>query len=305
MSDMFEFDNKRAEEILPAIYDCYLKGSHLYRYYHAKNGSAPQHKYVPENIKRGSAKHQLFLFFASILTYHSQSDMGFQQCMMIYDKNPDFFKIDVCKKSLKEMRIALKEVGFIYPNEAARRWLLSAKGLFNQYNGDPLAIFKVGSIAGVMKEKGQGSKNLFPGFGPKLFSLLSLFYEELELLDPIPDAFPCDIHVQAQCIGFGIAKSNQEIFSATPFAEFLRINISGVCRKKNVSALDLSHAQWFLGNRLCMYCKRKKAVSEKFCPVFNYCSGRVSTATYRKKGLWDINKLLIDPLPLFNTTKVG
>lgn len=126
--------------------------------------------------------------------------MGFQQCVMIYNKNPEFFKIDVCKKSLEEMQTVFKEVGFIYPNEAARRWLLSAKGLFGKYAGNPLAIFKSGNIDSVLKEKGQGKKNLFPGFGPKLFSLLSLFYEELGLLYPIPDAFPCDIHVQAQCI---------------------------------------------------------------------------------------------------------
>lgn len=63
MSDIFKFDNKRAEEILSIVHDCYLKGSHLYRYYHAKNGSAPQHKHVPESIKKGSVKHQSFLFF--------------------------------------------------------------------------------------------------------------------------------------------------------------------------------------------------------------------------------------------------
>lgn len=305
MSNIFEFDRERAEEILSIVYQSYLNNSHLYRYYHAKNGSAPQHKHIPISIKRGSPEHQIFLFFASILTYHSQSDMGFQQCLRLYNEYPEFFKSNVCEKSLPELQIAFKEIGFIYPNEAARRWLFSAKGLFEEYDGNSLAIFRSGNIDDVLKEKIRGNKNLFPGFGPKLFSLLALFYEELGLLSPLPDAFPCDIHVQAQCIGLNIAKSDKNLFRSDPFAEFLRRNISIICRNKNISALDLSHALWFLGNRLCMYCKKKRAVSEKFCPIFKYCSGRISTALYRRKGMWDTGKPTKIPLPLFEVLKAG
>lgn len=306
MSDIiFKFDDERAEEILSVVYACYLNGSHLYRYYHAKNGSAPQHKHIPTSIKKRSAEHQIFLFFASILTYHSQSEMGFQQCLKLYDEWPEFFRPDVCRKSPHKLQIAFKKVGFIYPNEAARRWFFSAKGLFEEYDSNPLMIFKNGSIDDALKRKVRGNKNLLPGFGPKLLSLLALFYEELNLLNALPDAFPCDIHVQAQCIGLDIAKSQEKIFRTDPFAEFLRKNISGVCRNKNISALDLSHALWFLGNRLCMYCKKKKTTSEKFCPIFKYCSGRISTISYRRKGLWDTNKPSMDPLPLFDTAKAG
>lgn len=286
----FKFNKPKARKCLSLIHNAYKKKTYLFEHVHAMNGDAPQHKYVPKGIKKGSQKHQIFLFFANLLTYHSQSDMGFQQCVAVYESNPEFFTPKVWALEEKVIAEALKKAGFIYPFSTAKRWHKSAASLFILCDGKPLKIFEGReSIDDVLKLNNEKGMNVFPGLGPKLISLLNIFYNELELMPCLKGAFPVDIHVQAECMGMNLVTTEQETVNSTLLAEFLRIRIFEICEEKGFRPLDLSHAMWFLGNRICQFCHKKRAQSEHLCPVFKYCSGRVSTELYRTRGKWDMN----------------
>lgn len=295
---MFKFDKKRAEEILGIIYEAHMAHTHLFRWVHANNGSAPQQKYIPAGVEKRSLEHQRFLFFCSLMTYSSQSEQGVKQCVKVYAGWPELFnkKVD----GMTVLKDIFKANGFIYPNAIAQRWHGSNRTLFKKYEGEPLKIFyKKNSINEVLLEKAVKGKNLLPGFGPKIFSLLALWYEELGLVS-LADAFPCDLHVQNECLGLDIATSSETRFRTTGFAEFLREKISEVCREKGFKPLLLSHAMWFLGSLICIKCKKKPFQAKDFCPVYSFCSGRVSTRLYRSKGEWDIEVALPGKLPLFD-----
>ncbi len=292
-------NKKKARRCFKLIYEAYQKKTHLFQFVHASNGDAPQYRYIPKGVKKGSIKHQIFLFFANILTYHSQSEQGFQQCLAVYEKHPDFFSKKLWVINEKEIADALDKVGFIYPVATAKRWLKSGQALFLLYEGKPLKIFEGRqSIDEVMNLNLEKGLNVFPGLGPKLFSLLNIFYNELGLMKCIKGSFPVDIHVQAECMGMGIVEVQKEVIDSTPLAEFLRTHISQICEEEKFKPLDLSHALWFLGNRVCSpLCQKKQAQAEHLCPVFKFCKGRVSTKLYRTKGKWG---LLYKKLPLFD-----
>lgn len=300
---MFEFDKRRAKKLLiDRLFGAYYGETHLFKYVHAKNGDAPQHKYWPADVKKGSYEHQVFLFFATLLTYRSGSEEWFRQCAALFGRSRFMFFREVLEMDFKMIESHLRTAEFVHPAAAARYWKENARTLFNAYGGDPLKIFSNGTIRGVMKLKKESRGNLFPGYGPKLLSLLALFYIELDLIDPVADAFPCDLHVQNQCISLGLVKAESNMIDAYKLADFLRINLSDLCNKNGVSALDLSHAMWFLGNRICIECNRKRRISERLCPIMDCCGGRISTLMYRKKGKWKTEK---DSLPLIELINTG
>ena len=289
---MFEFGLKKARMVLNIIYRAYQVKTHLYKYVHAQNGNAPQHRHIPASVKKGSLEHQTFLFFANLLTYHSQSDQGFLQVKNLFENRPELFSPHLIFSDLRELQNGLKSVGFLYPNEGGRRWHISGTTLFREHEGSPVTLFKgVKSIDHLLKKHRWGKKNYgFVGLGPKLWSLLAIFYEELEISPNIPGAFPVDIHVQAECIGLGLVKSQKELIETTRLAEFIRGYISRICREEKMSALDLSHAMWFLGNRVCSpICRRNQGQAEYLCPVYAYCEGRISTKLYAARGKWKLN----------------
>lgn len=300
---MFKFNKNKAQVLLiENLLESYKNDKHLFRYVHAKNGDAPQHKYIPEGVEKGSYNHQIFLFFATLLTYRSGSEEWFKQCADLFNRGRDLFSENVLDMDIKIIERYLRSAEFVHPIAAARYWQGNASALFGCYDGDPLKIFSNGTINKIMRLKREKGNNLFPGYGPKLFSLLALFYMELDLIDRIPDAFPCDLHVQNQCISLGLVRSESKLIDSYKLADFLRINLSHLCNKNMVSPMDLSHAMWFLGNRLCINCNKKRRISEKLCPIIDDCGGRISTWTYRFKGKWDLKE---KELPLIDLIKTG
>lgn len=300
---MFKFDKRRAKRLLiDRLFGAYDYETHLFEYVHAKNGDAPQHKYWPADTEKGSCKHQVFLFFATLLTYRSGSEEWFRQCTALFDRNKDLFFRKVLEMDMKTIENHLRTAEFVHPIAAAKYWKENARTLFDVYGGDPLKIFSEGTISGIIKTKRESKGNLLQGYGPKLLSLLALFYEELGLIKSISDAFPCDLHVQNQCISLGLVKAESNTVDAYKLADFLRINLSNLCNKNGVSALDLSHAMWFLGNRVCIDCNRRRRISERLCPIMDCCGGRMPTQLYRRRGKWNTEK---DSLPLIELINTG
>jgi len=299
---VFDFNKKRGKKLLISIYEAYVNEEKLFQYRHSTNGSAPQNQYIPKGVKRGSSLHAVFLFFAVLLTYRSQSKVWFRQCKELYEKRPFLFGPDIKNIPLEKVQKHLRESGFIYHQAGGYRWKRSGEGLLKEFGGNPLAIFNSGSIRSienVLKKVKEGANNLLPGYGPKLLSLLAMLYEEIGAIEHVKGSFPCDVHIQNQCLSLGIVKPNKEIFKNTSFAEFLRKEISELCYSNSIeTTLDLSHAMWILGSELCIYCRKKPRLAEYLCPVFGDCNGRIKTELYYKKGRWNLEEKK-EILPLF------
>lgn len=277
----------KATRYMKMMNDSYKNNRNLFKNVHAKLGSAPQHRYSPPKDKAA------FIFFAMLLTYHSSSEVGFQQARKVYDEHPEMFSKELSSLSVEYVCRVLRGVGFIYPNQAGRAWFTTGKNMFNLYQDPLLFVRKFKTVSSFLKKKRKlhkdSSKSVFPGLGPKLYSLLILLYEEIGFIDNVPDAFPVDVHIQRLFLSLGIVTVKKDEVSAAILAEFIRPRLARFCQKENVSALDLSHALWFLGNRVCSSC-RKVDLFElvAFCPVEKVCDGGVSTASYRRGRGWDL-----------------
>ncbi len=289
MASKFTWDEEKALTLVTTLHTAYRLHTHLFKKVHALNGDAPQHKYLPVGVEKGSPEHLLFLFFATMLTYRSLSENGFKQAVTLYEKYPVLFTESVCTIAKKELYDAFKDVGFVHPSQVAKNWPRVADELFRSYHGDPLSIFTKGvTIDGVLKfKKGPKGTMLFPGFGPKLFSLLAIFYEELGATPHIHGAFPVDLHVQRIFISLNVV-TGTGVQDAAKVAEFIRKRLSELCYKLGIKPLDLSHALWFLGNRVCAKCDKVKEIT-RTCPLEVLCSGGIPSGSYGETGRWDFD----------------
>ena len=145
---------------------------------------------------------------------------------------------------------------------------------------------KFGSVEDILLFKKGGGD--LPGFGPKILSLLSLFYEELGLLTMPPDAFPVDVHVQRFVISTKIVTANAPATNEQ-VERVLRPLLCEVCVEEGWKPLELSHALWFLGNRCCNGCYNN-AATEFLCPAYAKCGGSISTLPYSRRGIWEITE---------------
>lgn len=59
------FDRDRAVAVLGRMYAAYQLRQGLYEVRHSEKGDAPQDRFVPSGVERGSRDHAIFLFFAT------------------------------------------------------------------------------------------------------------------------------------------------------------------------------------------------------------------------------------------------
>jgi hypothetical protein len=288
------FDRKRCLEVVRTLLEAYKNKSHIFRYIHKED--VPQDKQLPDSIEKKSLEHILLLFFNTLITYRNQSQQGMKQAVDLLQTNPEFFTSEIIRVPESYVRRALKKVGFIYHQEAGRRWKLSGTSLFENFNGNPTNIFKAGSINAVLDMKKQ--LGILSGYGPKLLSLLALLYEDLGLIPHIKGAFPVDVHIQAQCISTKIISFNgAKAIRAEKVAEFLRNNVTESLYEKDMSPFETSYAAWLLGSNHCWICNKERAKNEFLCPIKKFCCGRINTNLYRNYGIWYLAKPVY---PLFD-----
>jgi hypothetical protein len=291
VSNEMTFHIDRTEKIIfGRTMPAYEKPSHMYKFVHQDKGSAIQSYVFPKEMRKGSPEHIIWLFFTDIMTYRNRSLVAFKQCVWLYENYPEIFSDRIIGMSVEKLAEILRNAGLVHPNENAFRWKGSGETLFRKFGGNPIYLFaKTESIDDFMKMKMENGKNILPGLGPKLASLLALFYEELDLIPHIKGAFPVDVHIMAQF------KSTKRItflnrpYYATDVAETIRKKTSEICYSGGMkTTLRLSHADWFRGELCYRYCKKgKSAIAEALCPVFDLCDGRSSTKLYRMKGMWN------------------
>ena len=103
----------------------------------------------------------------------------------------------------------------------------------------------------------------------------------------IRGAFPVDLHVQRIFISSNVVMGAGTM-DAAEIAEFIRVRLSELCYELDIKPLDLSHALWFLGNKLCTKCDKVKGIKSG-CPVEEMCSGGIPSLSYNKTGRWELD----------------
>lgn len=284
---LITFEHDRMFSAMRALLASFKNETHLFRY--VSIAHAPQHNHRPKMVAKGSSEHLVFLFLATLIIYRSVSDEGFKQATLLYERSSWLFTNEILSKTLDDVTEAMRAVGFIHPWEAARSWYGTAQTLFREYEGSPLRLLReIKSVDDFMTLKNNGRGNRFPGYGPKLFSLLILFYQELGIPEAfsVKEVFPVDLHVQRIFLSLGLAAFNTRFVDATTLAEHIRKEISSLCEREKICVVELSHALWFLGNRLCGNCQRVSDITLK-CPLYKWCGGAFASEPYRFRGEWD------------------
>ncbi len=281
-------DSDRARRVIRELYGAVIASDGLYRYVNRAD-HAVQRVFIPKRMLPGSVEHQCWLFFSAMTDRREESARVYESHVNLRRRFPQLYTEAAAR--MRPDRIAEKlsaeKVGS--PAQSARYWPRCAKTLFGKFAGNPLSIYQIGGglIDDVLRFKPSRDGDRLPGFGPKILSLLALYYEELGIMQMPKDAFPVDVHVQRFLISTGIITSvgtvtNEEV------ERVVRPFLCRLCREEGIPALELSHAIWFLGNRCCSGCYRNKAVKQ-LCPSYADCGGSISTLTYMKKGLWDFD----------------
>ena len=278
----------RAKHVLRLLYEAFMSGEKIFRYI-TREVNAPQWVFFPEGVGKGSIEHQIWLFFAAMTDRREVSTQVYESHTRLWKMARELYSKSAVSMSSEEIAelLAREKVGS--PGQSAQYWSRSAKTLFERFNGDPLSIYRVfGSINAVLTFKDNGEGNLFPGFGPKIFSLLSLFYTELGLIPMPPDAFPVDVHVQRFCISTGIVTGKGRRVINEELEYKLRPLLCEICSEEGLERTNLSHALWLLGSNGCNGCHRRTEM-RFLCPVYEECGGSISTKTYFRRGFWNLD----------------
>ncbi len=248
---------------------------------------APQRKYFPPSAEVADLNHRRWLFFAAMTDRREESERVYASHERLAGKSPELYTRDVLRMPSSEIEALLRKERVGSPGQSAKYWPRCAETLFHEYGGDPLFMYGNTNIDDLLRIKRIRKMDPLPGFGPKILSLLSLFYEELGLMEMPSDAFPVDVHVQRFAISTGIIQCAGRVLNEHA-EQVLRKLLCGLCFEEGWSSLELSHAIWFLGSRLCSSCYRNKAIP-MLCPVHDQCGGSISTLKYFQKGIWDFD----------------
>lgn len=275
-------DPARGRKVLVPIVTAYLKRQKLYRYIHWED--APQNVYLPENIKRGSVEHARWLFFAAMSDRREQSKMVYQGHRGLWEKHADLLYNNPLSEEMTDEQVGklIKPHGFGMWSVTAKHWVANSHLLFNRFLGDPRFIYEGRTINDIVREKKYWKLS---GFGPKILSLLAMFYAESEMIELPEDAFPIDVHVQRIALSTGIIQIKKTTTNVYLEAE-LRPLLREICREKKWSMVDVAHALWFLGNQMCTECSTC-SLATAFCPAYGLCGGPFESKRYFTEGKWD------------------
>ena len=287
--DALTLDEERAYQVLELVYNAYLKGTMLYGHTD-KEVYAPQWRHIPVGMEQGSGEHQRYLFFLTATDRMGVSNEIHRGHRELWAKHPWMYTADVLGTRLERMVELVREYRIGLPEKTAQNWLAIAGTFFGTFDGNPAAMYAEASVDAILAMKRASHTRdtwRLPGFGPKILSLLALFYAELGVIAMPPDAFPVDVHVQRLAISTDII-SGEGLFLDETIERMLRPLLCRMVSEKGWSAIDLSHAIWFLGNRLCTRCPRTKS-APLLCPVYDTCGGAISTGPYGR-GKWDLSE---------------
>ena len=286
------FEKERARRVLGELMRQFLaSGLEI-------EANAPQWKYRPRDMKVGSKAHRIWLWSAASTDLRSESEFVYHAHRMMWEEEQDQFVFDDARRSTRELyqrkvlrwkkddfESALANRRFGNPHRNVEWWGRRAKTLWREWKGDPFRMYESGTIDAVMAWKNAQKEDPIPGIGPKIASLIAIFFEEIGM-GAVPDAFPVDVHVQRFALALGLVslKRIDPIMNET-LEQILRPALSELCREEGWSRIALSHAIWFRGNRGCTNCSNTRHMA-MICPVYNDCHGALRSNSYFRMGLW-------------------
>ena len=274
---------EQARTVLRSLYEAYMEERLLYA--HVVRSDAPQTRHLPESIVRGGEDHLRWLFFAALTDRRDSSENVYAAHKRLYIRYPILYFREVMISTEEEIKKILVAEQVSMPGTSARNWLACADTLYGKFGGDPLRMYESGNISGALLSKKEFP---LPGYGAKLLSLLALFFHEVGALEKLPEnTFPIDLHVQRIALATGIIRGKGNVRNDM-LENVLRELFSQIAEEEGWDVLELAHALWFLGNRLCTGCSRSSKALH-FCPVYEQCRGAIPTRSYFKKGLWELN----------------
>lgn len=280
-------DEDRARAVIRKPYEAAIKGGGLFRYV-SREKDAVQQRFIPEGMKKGGLKHRHWLYFTTMTDSREESGRLYESHARLAISHPRLYTAAAARMTPETIEEVLEGEKIGSFRQAARRWPRCAETMFGEFAGDPLAVYRIGDglIDDVLRFKRRPGRDPLPGFGPKILSLLALYYTELGLMPMPEDAFPVDVHVQRFLISTGVISGTGKVQSET-VERIARKLLCRLCREMGIPVLELSHAIWFLGNRCCNGCYRNKAIPD-LCPSYGDCGGSISTLTYAKR-FWDLD----------------
>ena len=310
------FDRERARELLGVLYRTFTRDeSHR----DVIMQLAPQWAYRPSGLKECSLDLYRWLWFAGSTDLREDSGTVYRSHQMLWENARGILPFreintrllyhpEVLDWDQAQMTWALAKCRFGNPRRNIEWWQRRAHTLWNVWGGDPRKMYQSGSIDGFLSWKDRSEQDPVPGVGPKIASLIAIFFEELGM-EKVPDAFPVDVHVQSLALSLKLITSKRAgaILNET-LEEVLRKELIQLCREEGWDRITLSHAMWFLGNRGCRECAKTPHMRQ-FCPVWDQCVGRYDTKPYFRMGLWlpylpprlkgGEKRIAIEPMPLF------
>jgi endonuclease III len=280
---------KRAASILEKIYTDATCNQGFFAHIN-REMNAPQNTIFPEGVRKGDPLHMLWLFFAVMTDRRGQSFRVYEGHVRLWEKYRWLYTSEVAQADAKDVVDIVRREGLGLHSNIIENWVRVAKTLFDVLDGNPLNIYESGSINSIVYPM-KGDRRLdLPGFGPKILSLLSMFYKEMKYMKIMPlDAFPVDVHVQRIAISTGILESSDGMIPNNYAEAILRFLICSLANRKDWSRVELSNALWLIGNRGCSGCYRR-AIMSHFCPVYDECNGAIDSGPYYK-GKWNLEKM--------------
>lgn len=277
----------KAEPVLRNLLEAYQKRRGLFAHVHAST-HAPQRIHIPEGMEPGGLDHRRWLFFACLTDRRTVSEGVYKAHVELYRRDEWMYEELGQPQDVARIRFAIGSARVGLPNQSALYWPRCSRTLFKTFGGDPANMFMARTINQLMawkrdEEKVRGEDPL-PGYGPKIMSLLAIFLEEVDAIAPVTDALPIDVHVQRFFLANDLITITAPVNNVR-MEDTIRPYLTELCEKWKASRVDMAHALWLLGNRICTQCHRNTD-AELLCPAYASCKGAPETRTYFVEGIW-------------------
>ncbi|MFA9262931.1 MAG: hypothetical protein ACEQSB_06320 [Undibacterium sp.] len=285
-----EVDEERAEHVIDAVRTTSLQAQGLYQFV-TREANAVQRYNIPSLVLRGDLRHQQWVYFTTMTDRREDSTRVWPSHVKLRAKYPRLYTAYAATLKPATIESKLREFKVGSPGQSAQYWPRCAKTLFGELGGEPIRLYQRGKglIDDVLafKQTSKGGDPI-PGFGPKILSLLALYYAELDLMPMPADAFPVDVHVQRFLISTGIVSGTGVIVNEQ-LERIARPLLCRVTKRLGISRIEASHDIWFLGHYACTGCWRNAAIPE-LCPAYAKCGGAIDSKSYYKKGVWHLDR---------------
>ncbi|MDP2934395.1 MAG: hypothetical protein Q8N59_01320 [bacterium] len=273
MKRTVKFNEKIALEVFTILNDFYQRGVGIFN---EKN--LPQNRWPPIDAKPLSDKELTDFFFYAALTMRGGiiSDDPFRWLWNLREKHPALFDpaLVVKKWTPEKIRERLVAAGMSYKGlEIPRFWYKNSVNLCKWWGGDLRNVFKYGVLEfeeAFRRIDYERSTIGFYGMRRKIFSLLTIWLQEKNLIPVFPTPIPVDFHAMRVLWATEILDTNKWARPFTPnekhpeqlagkttmrvwysLPDQIAIWSQKFLQKTNIPHMTINPALWILSRSLC------------------------------------------------------